>query len=36
MGMSSAAGFLQSFIGMICIIGANALVRKIDPESSLF
>ena len=36
MGMSSAAGFLQSAIGLVCIIGANALVRKIDPESSLF
>ena len=36
LGMSSAAGFLQSFIGLICIIGANSLVRKIDPDSSLF
>ena len=36
LGMSSAAGFLQSAIGLICIIGANALVRRIDAESSLF
>ena len=36
LGMSSAAGFLQSAIGLICIIGANTLVRRIDPESSLF
>ena len=36
LGMSSAAGFLQSAIGLICIVGANALVRKIDAESSLF
>ena len=36
LGMSSAAGVLQSFIGLICIIGANSLVRKIDPDSSLF
>ena len=36
LGMSSAAGFLQSAVGLVCIIGANALVRKIDPDSSLF
>ena len=36
LGMSSAAGFLQSAIGLVCIVGANALVRKIDAESSLF
>ena len=35
-GMSSAAGFLQSAVGLVCIIGANAVVRKIDPDSSLF
>ena len=35
-GMSSAAGFLQSAVGLVCIVGANAIVRKIDPESSLF
>ena len=34
--MSSAAGFLQSAIGLVCIVGANALVRRIDAESSLF
>ena len=36
LGMSSAAGLLQSVVGLICILGANALVRRIDPESSLF
>ena len=36
MGMSSAAGLLQSVIGFVCIIATNALVRKIDPESALF
>ena len=36
LGMSSAAGFLQSAVGLVCIVGANALVRKIDTESSLF
>lgn len=36
LGMSSAAGLLQSLVGLVCILGANALVRRIDPESSLF
>lgn len=36
LGMSTAAGFLQNMVGFICIIGANAVVRKLDPESSLF
>lgn len=36
MGMSSAAGLLQSVIGFVCIFVTNAIVRKIDPDSSLF
>jgi len=36
LGMSSAAGFLQSAVGLVCIVGTNAIVRKIDPDSSLF
>ncbi len=36
MGMSSAAGLLQNVVGFICIIGTNALVRKLDPDSALF
>jgi putative aldouronate transport system permease protein len=36
MSMSSAAGFYQSLVGFVCILGANALVRKIEPSSSLF
>ena len=35
-GMSSAAGFLQSAVGLVCIVTANAIVRRIDPDSSLF
>lgn len=35
-GMSSAAGLFQNVVGFICIIAANAVVRKIEPESSLF
>lgn len=36
MSTSSAAGLLQSIIGAILILSANAIVRKIDPERSLF
>lgn len=35
-GMSAAASFLQSIVGFIFIVGANAIVRKIDKNSSLF
>lgn len=34
--MSSAAGFYQSIVGFILILGANLTVRKIDPENALF
>ena len=35
-GMSSAAGLLQNVVGCLLIIGANGVVRKLDPDSSLF
>lgn len=35
-GMSSAAGLLQNVVGLVCILGTNALVRKIDSDSALF
>ena len=35
-GMSSAAGLLQNLVGFICIMFANTIVRKVDPDSSLF
>lgn len=35
-GMSSAAGLLQSVVGFFCIIGANTIVRKLDADSALF
>lgn len=35
-GMSAAAGLLQSVVGFICILIANTIVRKVDEESSLF
>lgn len=36
MSMSSAVGLLQSFVGFITIVTVNLIVKKIDPESSLF
>lgn len=36
LGMSSAAGLYQSVVGFIILILANTVVRKLDPESSLF
>jgi putative aldouronate transport system permease protein len=35
-GFSSAAAFMQSVFGFITIVSANYVVRKIDPDSSLF
>jgi len=35
-GRSSAAGFLQSVLGFVLVLGTNALTRKIDPENALF
>ena len=36
MDFATAAGLLQSVIGFICIMGANAIVRKISPENAMF
>ncbi|WP_054027370.1 ABC transporter permease [Bacillus sp. FJAT-28004] len=35
-GMASAAGFLQSFIAFVLIIGSNYAARKIDKDSAIF
>jgi len=35
-GMSAAGGFFQSVICFVFVLAANATVRKIDPEYSLF
>ncbi len=35
-GMTTAAGLFQNLIGFICIMTANGIVRKVDPDSSLF
>lgn len=34
--MASAAGLYQSVVGFVLVMVCNAVVRKIDPESSLF
>lgn len=35
-GRASAAGFLQSVLGFLMVLGANWVVSKVDPDSSLF
>lgn len=35
-GQSSAAGLLQNVLGFVCIMTANGIVKKIDPDSSMF
>lgn len=35
-GRASAASFIQSVMGFLCVITANALVRKYEAESALF
>jgi len=34
--LSAATGFFQSLIGFVLIMSTNLIVRKIDPENSLF
>jgi len=36
MGMATAAGMFQNIIGLICVLGANAIVRKVDNENAMF
>lgn len=35
-GVTSAVGLFQAVVGLIMILGSNAIVRKIDPDSSMF
>jgi putative aldouronate transport system permease protein len=35
-GMSSAAGLYQSVVGFVLVLASNLIVRRIDPEKSLF
>ena len=36
LGMSSAAALYQSVVGFVLVVGANAVVHKIDPERAMF
>jgi len=36
MGVGAAAGLLQSFVGLICVVTVNKIVNKISPDSGLF
>ncbi len=36
MASSAAASFFQSVVGLIMVVGCNAIVKKIDSDSSLF
>jgi putative aldouronate transport system permease protein len=36
MDFATAAGLFQSIIGFVCILTANAIVRKLDNENALF
>lgn len=35
-GMSSAAGIFQAVIGFVLVLASNLLVKKVNPENSLF
>ncbi len=35
-GMSTAAGLYQSVVGFVMVIGVNAIVNRIDPDSAMF
>ncbi len=35
-GISSAVGFFQSFVGVILVCTTNAIVKKIEPDNSMF
>ena len=35
-GMAAAAALYQSLVGFLLVVGANALVRKLDPDNALF
>lgn len=35
-GMAAASGLYQSLVGFVLVIVANGMIRKIDPENSIF
>lgn len=36
LGRSAAAGFFQSIVGFLLVVGANAIVRKVSRENAMF
>jgi putative aldouronate transport system permease protein len=36
MGITSAVGFFQSFVGVIMVCTTNAIVKKIEPDNAMF
>lgn len=36
MGPTAAVGLVQSVVGLIMVVGTNLVVKKLDPDSSLF
>lgn len=36
LGTTAAVGLVQSVVGLIMVIGTNLIVKKLDPDSSLF
>ena len=36
MGMSTATSLFQSVIGLLMVLGTNALAKKLDPDSAIF
>lgn len=35
-GITAAVGLFQSFVGMVTVVVANAIVRKINPDNAMF
>ena len=35
-GMAAAASLYQSIVGFVLVVGANLVVRRIEPDSALF
>lgn len=35
-GMSTAVGLIQSVLGFVLVVGANAIARKVEPDSAIF
>lgn len=35
-GMTAAAGFYQSIVGFVLVLGSNAIVRKVSKENAMF